>query len=103
MAGVVPDEALGLPRSARKRLGLIVGEPAVLAAARSKSSRPSLRRRPASLHEAAERLGKAGVNIEAAFATGMAGNSVTIAFATSNPARAREALGQGVLVGHHSK
>jgi hypothetical protein len=55
---------------------------------------------PGSLHEAAERLGKAGVNLEASFATAMSGNSVTIAFATSNPARAREALGQGVLVGH---
>jgi hypothetical protein len=55
---------------------------------------------PGSLHEAAERLGKAGVNIEAAIPTGMSGNNVTIAFATNNPAGARNALGQGVLVGH---
>jgi hypothetical protein len=30
----------------------------------------------------------------------LGGSSVTIAFATDNAARAREALGQGVLVGH---
>ena len=57
---------------------------------------------PGSLHEAAERLGKAGVNIEGGIATGMSGNNVTVAFITDNPARAREALGQGVLVGHSS-
>jgi hypothetical protein len=55
---------------------------------------------PGSLHEASERLGKAGVNIEAAIPTGMAGSNVTIAFVTSDAGRARSALGQDVLVGH---
>ena len=55
---------------------------------------------PGSLHEASERLGRAGVNIEGAIATGMSGNNITVAFITNNPARAREALGTAVLVGH---
>jgi hypothetical protein len=55
---------------------------------------------PGSLHEAAERLGKAGVNIEGAIAIGMSGDNVSIALITDNPSRARDALGQGVLVGH---
>lgn len=55
---------------------------------------------PGSLHEAAERLGKAGINIEAAIATGMSANNVTIAFVTNNASRARDVLGQGVLAGH---
>jgi hypothetical protein len=57
---------------------------------------------PGSLHEASERLGKAGVNIDGAIATGMSGNTVSIAFITNNPSKAREALGQQVLVGHSS-
>ena len=55
---------------------------------------------PGSLHEAAERLGKAGINIEGTIATGMSGDNVSIALLTNNPARAREVLGQAVLVGH---
>jgi hypothetical protein len=52
----------------------------------------SLAQRPGTLAEIARRLGKAGVNIEAAIPTGMAGTNVHIAFATDNPAKAREAL-----------
>jgi len=57
----------------------------------------SLANRPGSLAEVARRLGKAGVNIEAAFPTGMAGGNVHVVFATDSPAKAREALGE--LVG----
>jgi hypothetical protein len=61
----------------------------------------SLASRPGTLAEVARRLAKAGVNIEAAFATGTAGTNVHVAFATDNPAKAREALGE--LVGAHSR
>jgi hypothetical protein len=57
----------------------------------------SLANRPGALAEVARRLGKAGVNIEAAFPMGMAGGGVQIAFATDNPKKAKEALGE--LVG----
>ena len=53
---------------------------------------------PGSLAEAARRLANAGVNIEAAIPTGMSGSNITVAFATDNPAKARTALGEGVLV-----
>jgi hypothetical protein len=59
----------------------------------------SLENRPGTLAEAARRLAGAGVNIEAAMPTGMAGNNVTVAFATSDPAKARQALGEKVLTG----
>jgi hypothetical protein len=52
----------------------------------------SLANKPGTLADVASRLGKAGVNIEAAIPTGMAGNNVHIAFATDNPAKAKEAL-----------
>jgi hypothetical protein len=52
----------------------------------------SLANKPGTLAEVARRLGKAGVNIEAAIPTGMAGNNVHIAFATDNPSKAKEAL-----------
>ncbi len=61
----------------------------------------SLANRPGALAEVARRLGKAGVNIEAAFPTGMAGGSVHVAFATDNPRKAKEALGE--LVGATSR
>lgn len=54
----------------------------------------SLANRPGALAEVARRLGKAGVNIEAAFPMGMAGGGVRIAFATDNPKKAKEALGE---------
>ena len=57
----------------------------------------SLVNRPGALAEVARKLGKAGVNIEAAFPTGMVGGNVHVAFATDNPAKAKEALGE--LVG----
>ena len=56
----------------------------------------SLPDKPGMLAEAARRLGKAGVNIEAAFPAGMSGSSVQIVFATDNPAKARQALGEPV-------
>jgi len=59
----------------------------------------SLENRPGTLAEAARRLADAGVNIEAALPTGMSGNNVTVAFATSDPAKARQALGEKVLTG----
>ena len=59
----------------------------------------SLATRPGSLAEAARSLADAGVNIEAALATGMVGTNVTIAFATSDPARARTALGDRAMAG----
>jgi len=59
----------------------------------------SLENRPGTLAEAARRLASAGVNIEAAMPTGMSGNNVTVAFATSDPAKARQALGEKVMTG----
>jgi hypothetical protein len=52
----------------------------------------SLANRPGALAEVARKLGKAGVNIEAAFPTGMVGGDVHIAVATDNPTKAKEAL-----------
>ena len=48
---------------------------------------------PGSLARAARTLADAGVNIEAAMPTGMTGDKVIVAFATSDPAKARTALG----------
>jgi hypothetical protein len=61
----------------------------------------SLANRPGALAEVARKLGKAGVNIEAAFPTGMVGGDVHIAVVTANPTKAREALGE--LVGATSR
>ena len=61
----------------------------------------SVPNRPGALAELARKLGKAGVNIEAAFPTGMTGGNVQIVFATDNPKKAREALGE--LVGATSR
>lgn len=55
--------------------------------------------RPGSLAEAARNLAAAGVNIEAALPTGMSGSNVIVAFATSDPSRARTALGELVATG----
>ena len=57
----------------------------------------SIANRPGALAEVARKLGKAGVNVEAAFPTGSVGGTVHLAFATDNPTKAREALGD--LVG----
>jgi hypothetical protein len=56
----------------------------------------SLANKPGTLAEVARRLGKAGVNIEAAIPTEMAGTNVHLAFATDNPSKAREALRDAV-------
>ena len=59
----------------------------------------SLADTPGTLAEAARRLANAGVNIVAALPTGMSGGNINLAFATDNPAKARAALGEGVLTG----
>lgn len=51
---------------------------------------------PGALAKTARKLADAGVNIEAAFGTGMSAGKVTVAFATSDPAKARSALGETV-------
>lgn len=55
--------------------------------------------RPGSFAEAARRLADAGVNLEAVLPTGMAEGKVTIAFATTDPAKARTALGTMATAG----
>ena len=52
----------------------------------------SLPMRPGSLAEVAGKLGKAGVNIEAAFPISMAGGNVHVAFAKDDPAKAKQTL-----------
>ena len=59
----------------------------------------ALENRPGSLAKAARRLADAGVNIEAAMPIGMSGDKVTVAFATSDPGKARAALGEAVAAG----
>jgi hypothetical protein len=54
---------------------------------------------PGTLAEAARRLANAGVNVVAALPTGMSGGNINLAFATDDPAKARAALGEGVLTG----
>jgi hypothetical protein len=61
----------------------------------------SLANRPGALAEVARKLGKAGVNIEAAFPTGMVGGVIQVAVVTDNPTKAKEALGE--LVGATSR
>ena len=57
----------------------------------------SIANRPGALAEVARKLGKAGVNVEAAFPTGTVGGTVHLAFATDNPTKAREALGDSLV------
>jgi len=59
----------------------------------------SLVNKPGTLAMVTRKLADAGVNIEAALPTGMAGGNMHIAFATDNPAKAKEALGDSMLVG----
>ena len=59
----------------------------------------SLANRPGSLADVARRLGKAGVNIVAAFPISMAGGNTHVAFATDDPVKAKQTLGE--LVGSH--
>ena len=49
---------------------------------------------PGSLAKVARKLADAGVNIEAAVPIGMAGTNVHVAFATSDPAKAKGAVGE---------
>jgi hypothetical protein len=58
---------------------------------------------PGTLAQATRRLANAGVNIEAAVPTGMSGGNVHIAFATDNPAKAKDALAEWLLVGAYSR
>jgi len=58
---------------------------------------------PGTLAQATRRLANAGVNIEAAVPTGMSGNNVHVAFATDNPTKAKDALGDWLLVGAYSR
>jgi hypothetical protein len=59
----------------------------------------SLANRPGSLADVARRLGKAGVNIVAAFPISVAGGNTHVAFATDDPMKAKQTLGE--LVGSH--
>jgi hypothetical protein len=54
--------------------------------------------KPGTLARATRQLANAGVNIEAAIPTGMSGGNVHVAFATDDPAKAKEALGEWLLV-----
>jgi hypothetical protein len=58
---------------------------------------------PGSLAQLARKLANAGVNIEAAVPTGMSDRKVHIGFVTDNPAKAKEALGEWLLVGAASR
>ena len=55
--------------------------------------------RPGSFAEVARRLADAGVNLEAVLPTGMSEGKVMIAFATTDPAKARTALGSMAAAG----
>jgi hypothetical protein len=63
----------------------------------------SLADKPGTLAEVTRQLASAGVNIEAAFPTGMSGGNVHVAFATNNPAKAKTALEQWLLVPTYSR
>jgi len=54
----------------------------------------TLEDKPGTLAEATRKLAEAGINIEACLPTGMSGSKVSVAFATSDPAKAREIVGQ---------
>jgi hypothetical protein len=58
---------------------------------------------PGSLAQVARRLANAGVNIEAAIPTGMSNGKVHVGFVTDNPAKAKEALSEWILVGAASR
>lgn len=58
-----------------------------------------LENKPGSLAETTRKLADAGINLEAGLAVGMSGNTVHVAFATSDPAKAREILGDKVMAG----
>ena len=63
----------------------------------------SLADKPGSLAQVTRRLANAGINIEAAIPTGMSGGNVHVGFVTDNPGKAREALGDALLVASFSR
>ena len=56
----------------------------------------TLPNKPGTLAETARQLGKAGINIEAAFPTSMSATSVHLVFATDDPAKAKQVLREPV-------
>ena len=56
----------------------------------------TLPNKPGALAETARQLGKAGINIEAAFPIGSTGSSAHIVFATNDPAKAKQVLREPV-------
>ena len=58
-----------------------------------------LENKPGALAEITRKLADAGINLEASLPTGMSGNTVHVAFATSDPAKARQVLGDKVMAG----
>ncbi len=58
---------------------------------------------PGSLAQVVRKLANANVNIEAAVPTGMSDRKVHIGFVTDNPAKAKEALGEWLLMGAASR
>ncbi len=58
-----------------------------------------LENKPGALAEITRKLADAGINLEASLPTGMLGNTVHVAFATSDPAKARQVLGDKVMAG----
>ncbi len=63
----------------------------------------SLADKPGTLAQVARRFANAGINIEAAVPTGMSGGNVHVGFVTDNPAKAKEALGDALLVAAYSR
>jgi hypothetical protein len=59
----------------------------------------TIENKPGALAQAAWKLAKAGISIEAALPTTMSGLNVTLAFATDQPAKARGVLGVTEPVG----
>jgi len=56
----------------------------------------TLPNKPGALAETARQLGKAGINIEAAFPIGSTGSNAHIVFATNDPAKAKQVLREPV-------
>jgi hypothetical protein len=63
----------------------------------------SVANRPGSLAQATRRLADAGINIEAAIATGMTGGNLQVGFVTDNATKAKDALGDLLLVAAYSR
>jgi hypothetical protein len=63
----------------------------------------SLADKPGTLAQVTRKLADAGINIEAAIPTAMSGSNVHVGFVTDNPAKAKEALGEALLVAAYSR